>query len=163
MKPGPVGNGRLTQEQKTYAAPMQFRNHRLPAAIVLLSVSSTLGACSETTQQDLPTTTSKPDLGVEVVADEYLYLPTVLAIEGVDTVTVRNDGGLTHTWTVLAESVGTEAEIVPARILAEGRVEVGQKTTVDVRDLGPGRYQVVCAIPGHFSAGMEGELVIGGG
>jgi len=66
-----------------------------------------------------------------------------------------------HTWTVLSDPVESETDLVAATVLVAGRADVGQSALVDISSLKPGRYQVVCAIPGHFSAGMVGELVIG--
>ncbi len=100
---------------------------------------------------------------VEVLADEYRFIPITVSVDSEATVTLRNQGGLAHTWTVLSEPIDSEAALGDATKLAEGRVEVGQTADIDLTPLAAGRYQVVCAIPGHFSQGMVGELVVSEG
>ena len=136
---------------------------RTPRQLLILCalILSLLVSCSGTSADTTVSTTSSAPSAVEVVANEYTFAPAVLTLGGVRTVLLRNEGALAHTWTVLAEPVESEGDIAAAPVLAEGRVEVGQTALIDLANTTPGRYQVVCAIPGHFSAGMEGELVIG--
>lgn len=115
-----------------------------------------------TQADDATTTTSTPPPRTVVSANEYSFSPAVLDLEEPTTIELRNIGGLAHTWTVLASEIETEVDLATAEVLAEARVEVGQSAIVDIAALGEGSYQVVCAIPGHFSAGMEGRLVLGG-
>lgn len=89
-------------------------------------------------------------------------MPAVLSIVESQSVQVRNQGRLAHTWTVVAVPVTAEIDIAGSSVLAEGRVEVGQSVSVDISGLLPGSYQVVCAIPGHFTLGMAGQLEISG-
>ncbi len=97
-----------------------------------------------------------------VVATEHSFSPATLSLDGPGRVELRNTGGLAHTWTVLAAPVASEDQLPEAEVIVEARAEVGQAVVVDLPDLAPAVYQVVCAIPGHLSAGMEGELVIAG-
>lgn len=132
--------------------------------IISALILSLLSSCSGAGDADpaVSTTSSAPN-AVEVVANEYTFLPAVLTLESGSSVLLRNEGGLAHTWTLLAEPVESEEELAAAPVLAEGQVEVGQTALIDLVSTPPGRYQVVCAIPGHFSAGMKGEVVIGEG
>ncbi len=98
-----------------------------------------------------------------VVATEHSFSPATLSLDRPGAVELRNNGGLAHTWTVLASPIASESELSEAEVIVEARAEVGQAVTVDLTGLDPGTYQVVCAIPGHLSAGMEGELVISEG
>jgi plastocyanin len=138
---------------------------RIPRQFLILYalIISLLASCSGTSVDTTVSTTSSVPNGVVVVANEHSFVPAVLTLDGVRTVLLRNEGGLAHTWTVLAEPVESEEEIAAAPVLAEGQVEVGQTASIDLVSTTPGRYQVVCAIPGHFSAGMKGEVVIGEG
>lgn len=126
----------------------------------LLAALLLLTAC--TTGIDDTPITAEVATGTVVITNEYAFSPAVLDLEKWTTIELRNIGGLAHTWTVLAGEIDSEGELVDAEVLTEARVEVGQSTTVDIDSLAPGTYQVVCAIPGHFSAGMEGRLVLGG-
>ena len=116
-------------------------------------------ACSDGSDGSTPTTAA-PATTAEVVLDEYRFAPTVLAAGDAEIVRATNLGGLEHSWSVLAEPIESEFELAEATVLGEARVQVGQSADVDISGLEPGRYQVVCVIPGHISAGMVGELVI---
>ena len=109
-----------------------------------------------------PTTTVVEQEGGKVVLDDYRFVPAVLSPGSVTAIRAQNHGGLEHTWSVLEQPIEAEPELGSAAVLAEARVEVGQSAIVDIGGLEPGRYQVVCVIPGHVSAGMVGELVIDG-
>lgn len=127
-----------------------------------LALAVVVCACS-TSSETTTTATSKAAAPTVVVgALEYRFVPEILSIDLPAVVELRNDGGLEHSWTVLAEPVNEETEIGSATVLAEARVEVGQLASVDISGLEPGTYQVVCAIPGHFSLGMMGELRVSG-
>jgi plastocyanin len=122
-----------------------------------------IGSCSSSTGST--TTASDPSNpeGVVVVTDEYSFSPAVLALAEPGLVELRNVGGLAHTWTVMAEPIDAESDLSGSEPLAETRVDMGQSATADISEILPGTYQVVCAIPGHFSAGMKGELIVGTG
>lgn len=130
--------------------------------LVLLAALMLAASCGESTG---PTTTSPGPGASEHVVEvtEYSYSPATLSLSKPGPVELRNVGGLAHTWTVLASPVQSESELSEAEILVEARTEVGQSMTADLSSLSAGTYQVVCAIPGHLSAGMEGELIIADG
>jgi len=110
----------------------------------------------------LPTVDDGPERLV-IVSEEYRFVPATLSTRGQSNVRLDNVGALTHTWTVMARPIDEEVELTADIVLAEAEAEPGQSSTFDLDALEPGTYQVVCAIPGHFSAGMVGELVVGGG
>lgn len=105
-------------------------------------------------------TTVDDRAAVTVITEEYRYLPATLSMRGASSVRIDNTGGLAHTWTVLSEPIAAETELTPELTLAEARAEPGQSSVIDLAGIAPGTYQIVCAIPGHFSAGMVGELVV---
>jgi len=107
-----------------------------------------------------PATTVELRESLTVAADEYRFLPATLSSQETTVVRVDNIGALAHTWTVMAQPIAAELELTKGLVLAAAEVEPGQSSTVDLEALAPGRYQIVCAIPGHFSAGMIGELII---
>lgn len=134
---------------------------RIPRWFALALVLCACSTSSETTTTTVASEAAAP--AVVVGALEYRFVPEILSIDLPAVVELRNDGGLEHSWTVLAEPVNEETEIGSATVLAEARVDVGQSASVDISDLEPGTYQVVCAIPSHFSLGMVGELRVRGG
>ncbi|MBV9465733.1 MAG: cupredoxin domain-containing protein [Solirubrobacterales bacterium] len=77
--------------------------------------------------------------------------PTVPAA-GPVTITVRNDGKVTH-----ALSVQT-----PSGVVSTGRIAPGASATLKVDLSKPGRYVFFCPIDGHRMLGMQGTLVSGG-
>ena len=138
----------------------QGRRRRLATLAVLVTSVVTAGSCGGDSSGSVSTTTAAEREVVEVVLDDYFFSPATLSPGAVTAVRAQNLGGLEHSWSVLEEPIETELELPSATVLAEARVEVGQSATVDIRDLSPGRYQVVCVIPGHISAGMVGELIV---
>jgi uncharacterized cupredoxin-like copper-binding protein len=129
--------------------------------LLLFTTSLIISSCG---WNALSTTTTEGSLDrgeAVVVANEYSFTPAVLAVEEAQSLELRNSGGLAHTWTVLADPIESEADLPGAEVITEARVDVGQSALTDLASIPPGTYQVICTIPGHFSAGMEGELVIG--
>lgn len=129
--------------------------------VMLTSATIVAGACSGS--GDTTTTTVRPPgerAEVVVDLDEYRFVPSTVSVRGNVNVDVRNLGGLEHTWSVLAAPIDSESELAGSTRLLEVRLEVGQSANIELDELPVGVYQLVCAIPGHFSAGMVGELVV---
>ncbi len=76
------------------------------------------------------------------------------------TVELRNDGAIVHNWTVLTSRVETESDFREAMRIAGVTAESGAIGRVTFSTPPPGQYQVICTIPGHYSSGMEGLLVV---
>ena len=100
---------------------------------------------------------------------EYVFTPntwTVPAGEQV-TITVTNEGSLKHEWVLLQDGVtitseedlpDSEEELEENFVNVEKEVEPGETTTLTFEAPPAGSYQVICAIPGHFNAGLKGTL-----
>ncbi|MBG7604869.1 MAG: hypothetical protein IZT58_09555 [Actinobacteria bacterium] len=140
---------------------MGFGPGRRTRCAMLAGTAIVAGACAGSANTATTTPRSSGDpAGVVVDLDEYRFVPSTLSV-GVDvSVDVRNLGGLEHTWSVLADPIDGERELVGSTKLLEVRLEVGQSASIELDVLPAGVYQLVCAIPGHFSAGMIGELVV---
>jgi uncharacterized cupredoxin-like copper-binding protein len=54
----------------------------------------------------------------------------------------------------------TEEELLADFVNVEDEVEAGATKTLTFTAPDAGTYQVICAIEGHFDAGMEGELTV---
>ena len=92
-----------------------------------------------------------------------------VAKSGKVTITAPNDGKVVH------ELVLLKTDEDPAALPMKGG-DVDESTSVgeiaDVApgstkestfDLAPGKYAMVCALPGHYKSGMYGSLEVGGG
>jgi len=100
---------------------------------------------------------------VTVTGTEFAFDPvgvTVPADTNV-TVTFENGGTIEHEWTVLNTRISSEAEFSEDMVLLR-LVAPGGGSDSGTLNLPAGEYQVVCAIPGHFDAGMEGTLTVSG-
>ena len=84
---------------------------------------------------------------------EYRFDPRqVTARSGVE-LTVRNDGQLAHNLTVERDDGAHQKLIATDTFLA------GESRKLRV-DLSPGRYAIVCTVPGHVQRGMAGTLTV---
>ena len=112
---------------------------------------------------------SEPSTELEVTVKEFQFTPntwTVPAGEQV-TITITNDGTVTHEWVLLQEGVAitseadlpaTEEELLADFVNVEEEVEAGTTKTMTFQAPPAGTYQIICAIEDHFDAGMEGTL-----
>jgi plastocyanin len=85
-----------------------------------------------------------------VVMTDYEFHPRNLSVRRGETLTVRNEGGIAHNLTVQRGSVrfaGTSSFL-------NGDVERLRL------DLPPGRYRMLCTVPGHRQLGMTGTLLV---
>ena len=131
---------------------------RMAAALLLVMVSVACGGGDE----------SVPD-GTNVItveARDFEFDRDVIEVRAGTEIVLefRNLGSLEHTWTLLQAElvISTAADIVDGSVLAEAKADAAQAKTVVFVAPGTGTYQVVCAIPGHFEAGMEAALRVFG-
>jgi plastocyanin len=115
-------------------------------ALPLLALASAAGCGSE---RGAP-----GPVGPNTVAmTEYEFTPkNVNAARGAE-LTVRNDGQIAHNLTVKSRASSSKKLIGTDSFLG-GRSE---KLAVD---LSPGRYAIVCTVPGHEQLGMVGTLTV---
>ena len=88
----------------------------------------------------------------EIVMTEYAFAPRNAQVRRGAEVNVRNDGQIAHNLTV--ESAGSSDRLLGTDSFLGGR---SQKLRID---LAPGRYRVVCTVPGHEQLGMTGSLPV---
>jgi uncharacterized cupredoxin-like copper-binding protein len=132
---------------------------RTAHVVVVLAVAVALAACA----QEGDGSTDEAQSSIDVTATEFLFEPdawTVPADSDVS-VTLRNEGTIEHEWVVLA--VGTritsDDEFEEDLVEFEVEADTGDEATGTFQ-LPAGTYQVICAVPGHLAAGMEGELTV---
>jgi uncharacterized cupredoxin-like copper-binding protein len=145
-------------------------------AVVALATAACSAAGDQTTTSssggDETTTTAgegqaSTELATSIV--EYEFTPdtwTVPAGEQVS-ITITNEGTLKHEWVLMQEGVNitseadlpaSEDELMADFVNVEEEVEPGETKTLTFEAPPAGTYQVICAIPGHFNAGLKGTL-----
>ena len=78
------------------------------------------------------------------------------------TMSVTNAGETDHEWVIIKSGQEIEAEDEFTEELVEFEVEAVPpgETGEGTFNLPAGTHQIICALEGHFSAGMEGELTL---
>ncbi len=85
-----------------------------------------------------------------VVATEFAFEPSEIRLREGETfnITLDNRGALFHDLTI--DELGFKLT-----------ADAGARATGSLAIAEPGRYEFVCAVPGHAQAGMAGSLVVG--
>ena len=96
---------------------------------------------------------------------EFSYTPSTWTVPAGKEVSIvlQNSGTTPHTWTVMSKPVsGSYTAADKANILFDsGVVAPGASKTVSfTAPATSGTYQVICIQPGHFEAGMVGQLTV---
>lgn len=122
-------------------------------------------ACGDGDDAAAPAT----DIGAEL--KEFQFTPndwTIAAVEEI-TINLKNAGSTTHEWVLLKDGVeisseadlpDTEEELLADFVYWEEEVEAGDSKTLTFTAPGAGSYQIICALEGHFDAGMKGTLEV---
>jgi plastocyanin len=96
---------------------------------------------------------SRPPGPNEVVMTDYRFHPAKPTVRRGVELTVRNEGQLAHNLTV--ERAGS----APEELIGTDTFLTGESRKLRV-DLSPGRYAIVCTVPGHEQRGMVGTLTV---
>jgi plastocyanin len=89
----------------------------------------------------------------EVVLTEYEFTPRIVTVKRGTVLKVRNDGQIAHNLTVERRTPGSQKLIGTDSFLG------GRSARLRV-DLPPGRYKMLCTVPGHAQLGMVGTLAV---
>ncbi|HEX6221850.1 MAG TPA: cupredoxin domain-containing protein [Acidimicrobiia bacterium] len=100
---------------------------------------------------------------------DFQFSPTSWTVPAGEEITIEltNNGSVEHEFVILQPGVtisgedelpATEEELLAEFVYWEDEVEAGETKTVTFTAPPAGEYQVICAIEGHFTAGMEGTL-----
>lgn len=100
---------------------------------------------------------------------EFQFSPSTWTVPAGEEVSIdiTNQGTVQHEWVLLQEGVAiaseadlpeTEEELLADFVNVEEEIEPGETKTLTFQAPPAGAYQVICAIEGHFDAGMEGTL-----
>jgi manganese oxidase len=87
---------------------------------------------------------------VTVTLTEFAIAPSAIEIAPGGVLTVSNGGNIDHDLAIVDTGLATP-------MLASG-----DTYELDLGDLGPGTYEVLCSVAGHDGAGMKGTLTVAG-
>lgn len=116
------------------------------AALIVASGPPSGGGVGATVER---VTSDAPEV-VSVDIDEMAVRPGELAVAAGGSVEVVNVGAIPHDLVVEGHDVGTPM------------LGAGEAYTFDTDGLDPGVYTVICTVPGHRAAGMQGTLTVVG-
>jgi uncharacterized cupredoxin-like copper-binding protein len=103
---------------------------------------------------------------ITIEMSDFAFEPEQVAVPAGEeiTVTLNNVGSVDHNWIIVNSGIQieSESEIPDDRsdfeLVSSDIVEAGASTTFTFTAPGRGVYQVICDVPGHFTAGMEGRF-----
>jgi uncharacterized cupredoxin-like copper-binding protein len=104
-------------------------------------------------------------LDVDMV--EFMFNPENLSVPAGAEVTINlsNSGTVEHEMVIFKQGIVTTPPVmedfIEENVFWEEELEAGESGTFTfTAPSEPGEYQIICAIPGHFEAGMEGTLTV---
>jgi plastocyanin len=115
----------------------------LPRRAVLVACLGLLaGGCGGDDSRDVAPGT--------VVMTDFAFHPRDVEASRGEALTVLNDGGTAHNLTVERGSV---------RVAGTSSFLAGDRERLRI-DMAPGRYRILCTVPGHERLGMTGTLTV---
>jgi plastocyanin len=140
------------------------------ATVLLLLAGVGLVACGDDdddTAATEATTTEEAAAGgggaTEIRMTEYAFDPADVAVSRGDTITVTNGGEMAHSYTIPdTRALRGGGELTTGNVDpgSSGKVRLNASVRGGTRHLAPGKYEVICTIPGHAEKGMKGTLTI---
>lgn len=124
---------------------------------VLAVMVLALGACGD---DDDEASTS-----IDTTASDFKFEPDSWKVPAGEefTIAFENGGSVEHEWAVIkrGQDIESEAEFTEDKVLFEVEATPADESTRESFTVDEaGTYQVICAITGHFDAGMEGTLTV---
>ncbi len=117
-----------------------------------------------TTTQAATTTGPTSSSDISAAAEEFSFSPDGWMAGAGSEVTLQfeNQGAVRHTWVILSSPIESESEFSADLIVFETSAGAGEAVTITFTAPAAGTHQVICKVPGHFNAGMEGLLTVTG-
>lgn len=91
-----------------------------------------------------------------IVMNEYEFVPTSLSIESGAILAARNEGAIAHN--LVIEKLQDPLER-PRKLIGTDTFLGGGQRKLKI-DLRPGRYTMICSVPGHRQLGMYGTITV---
>lgn len=134
------------------------RRTRLAAVVVLIGLVAT--ACGGDT--DGATTVGGSQ--ISTTARDFEFTPDAwIADAGTQvSISLENQGSETHEWVILNTRIESESEFTEDLVIFRASNDAGDVDTFTFTAPAAGTYQIICSIPGHFAAGMEGQFTVSG-
>jgi plastocyanin len=129
-----------------------MRTHLLPIApaCAALACAVLIGVgCGSDDSSEPP-----PPGARTVVMTDYAYDPKNPTVDRGDTISVVNEGGIAHNLTI---EKGPNPRRDTEELTGTSSFLAGKRENLEI-DLPPGRYAMVCTVPGHRELGMTGTL-----
>jgi uncharacterized cupredoxin-like copper-binding protein len=115
---------------------------------------------------DVPTvgTAANPRLVEVDMTDDLMFMPNQIAVTKGETVTflLTNLGTATHEFAVGPADMVNADEVDGVLVLEADEIDAHRLKTVTYTFDGPGPYAYACHEPGHFEAGMRGDILFVG-
>jgi plastocyanin len=127
-------------------------------AVILAALAMLGSACGDDGGES-----SGPSTDISATATDFQYDPDGWSIPVGEEFSIEftNDGNVEHEWAVLTEEISSEDEFNEEIVLFEVEATpAGETATEKFTVDDAGTYQVICALEGHFDAGMEGTLTV---
>ena len=122
----------------------------LPAALACVALA--LAGCGDDSGSDEGASAGPTALTVKMT--DYEFEPDDVAVAQGDAITVTNDGGIAHNLTI---EKGPDPKDETDKLTGTSSFLKGKSARLEV-NLPPGRYAMVCTVPGHRELGMVGRL-----
>jgi len=101
--------------------------------------------------------------------EDFQFTPDSWTVPAGEEITIEltNNGSVIHEFVILQSGVTisdesdlpeTEEELLADFVYWEDEIEAGETKTATFTAPPAGEYQIICAIEGHFTAGMQGTL-----
>jgi len=91
-----------------------------------------------------------------IVLTEYELVPKSLSVDANATLTVRNEGKIAHN--IVIERRGNPLDKVE-KLIGTDTFLGGRQASLKI-ELPPGKYTMVCSVPGHRQLGMYGTVTV---
>jgi uncharacterized cupredoxin-like copper-binding protein len=124
---------------------------RLPSVVLACLAASLLPGCGD--DDDSAAVTRGPST---VVMTDYEFHPRDVRVRRGETLTVLNEGGIAHN---LKVERGPNARRETDELAGTSSFLKGDSEQLRI-DLPPGKYVLVCTVPGHREIGMTGTLTV---
>lgn len=106
---------------------------------------------------------------IDATLEDFSFSPTEWTVAAGEEITIdlTNNGSVLHEFVILQQGVeisseadlpATEEELLADFVYWETEIEAGESKTAMFTAPEAGSYQVICAVEGHFDAGMTGTL-----